>query len=404
MIKFKIVSKRSVFTIITLVGILAIAFVAVLFVKGYTFSPKQGKMVGTGLVSVTSVPDGASVYIDGHLTTATNTTISQLQPKAYDIKIIKEGFIPWEKQIEVKEGLVSEIKATLFPALPTIYPLTFNGAVNPTLSPDGQKLAFAVPFDSDSRSRQKGGIWVWTMTSQPISFSRGAEPHQIVASTATLDFSKATIRWSPDSKQVLATLQESGTPGEASQRNYSLSSDQQTSLSDLRDITPLVSSTLKDWDDNQKSKDEMRVLEIADTGIRKIASDSAIVSWSPDETKFIAGDLPAKKANSGVQNGQQNAQPLLKGFKVYDLVTGKDYNLPEAGDYFWLPDSRHVILANVGKIAVAEYDGSNVAEVYAGNFEGDMVFPWPDSSRLVILTSFNTPTASQPNLFGINLK
>lgn len=385
-------SKRFVITLVTLLVIAGGAVAAVLLAKGYTFSVKEGRVVGTGIISVSSVPDGASVYIDGHLTTATNTTLSQLVPKSYTLKIIKEGFIPWEKTVEVKKGLVTEIKATLFPALPTLYPLTFNGAVNPLLSPDGQHLAFAVPLNADSHARQKGGIWIWTMSSQPISFNRGSEPHQIVASTTALDFSKAKLHFSPNSKQLLATLQEGDLKEEAYQRSYLLPIDRSTSISDLRDITPLLSATLKEWEEDLKAKDEARMVAIKDLGIRQIASDAATLRWSPDESKFL------------VSNSKPTSPKTSESFKVYDLLTSKDYDLPLAKSYFWLPDSLHLILVQEDKIAVSEFDGSNVAEVFAGKFEDAAVFPWPDSSRLIITTSFNTPTASRPNLFGINLK
>lgn len=382
-------NKRLLLTLLTGLVIIVVAGMAIFFVKGYSFSSKDGRLVGTGILSITSLPDGASVYINGHLTTATNTTLSSLQPKKYQLKIVKEAFIPWEKEVEVKEGLVTEVKATLFPAIPTIYPLTVNGAISPSLSPDGNKLVFAVPFIDDSHSRQKGGVWVWTMGSQPISFARSAEPHQIVASTANLDFSKAKMIWSPDSKQVLVTLQERNLPGEGNSRNYLLETDKQVNMADLKDITPILDSTLKEWAQDQKTKDEARVGTIKDLKIKEIASPSAEIEWSPDETKFI------------------------KGTKLYDLsspiagqiLTGnKEYDLPPALDYFWLPDAKHLILVGEGKISVSELDGGNVSEIYAGKFEGTTVFPWPDSSKMVILTSYNTSTASTPNLFGINLK
>lgn len=373
-------SKRFLLTLATLIIIGSAAGVAVFLTKGYSFSPESGRIVGTGIVSITSLPDGASIYIDGHLTSATNTNISNLTPKIYKIKITKEGFIPWEKEVKVLEGLVTEIKATLFPSLPTIYPLTWSGVESLTLSPDGGKLAFAVPFLNDGHSVQKGGIWVWTFTPQPISFARGSQPQQIVQSFQRLDFTKSNIKWSPDSKSLLVTLQEGGVEGEANKRSYLLPVDKLTSPSDLRDLTLNIAATLKDWDEEQKAKDEARIALITDLEVKKIASSSAQVKWAPDETKFIA---------SG---------------KVYDLEEGKDYTLSQALNYIWLPDSKHIILVQEAKIAISELDGGNVAEIYAGNFEGPNIFPWPDSSRLVILTSYATQTASKPNLFGINLK
>src|SRR3989344_2808228 len=118
--------RRFIITVITLIVIAVAAGIAIFIAKGYSFSAKEKRIVGTGIITISSEPDAASVFLDGHLTTATNTTIASLPPKNFTIKVVKEGFIPWEKQILVKEGLVTEVKVTLFPAIPTIYPLSYQ--------------------------------------------------------------------------------------------------------------------------------------------------------------------------------------------------------------------------------------------------------------------------------------
>lgn len=371
-------SKRFLLTLITLIVIAVFAGIAILLAKGYTFSPKEKRIVGTGIITVSSEPDAASVFIDGHLTTATNATVSQLPAKTYSVKLTKEGFIPWEKQVTVKEGLVTELKVTLFPSLPTIYPLTYTGVANPVLSSDGSKLAYLVS------GGKKSGIWVWTMAkNQPIAFARSAEPHQI-ASNTSIDFSKAQLSWSADSKQVLASL-ETG--------SFLLDSDRLNS--DPRDITPTLQATLKSWDEDKLAKDQVRVESISNSRMRKIASDSGYLRFSPDETKFIARKDPIADTGSSKQ---------IEDLKVYDLETNAEYSLPAARVHLWLPDSRHIIMVEENTISVADFDGSNKAVIYAGKFEDNFVFPWPDSSRLVIISSFPTPTASEPNLYGINLR
>lgn len=361
-------SKRFLLTVTTILAIGVVTAIAVFLAKGYTFSPKEKRIIGTGIITITSEPDAASVFIDGHLTTATNTTISSLSPKNYSVRVVKEGFIPWEKQISVKEGLVTDVKVTLFPAIPSIYPLTFNGVANPTLSPDGSKLAYIVP------TGKKAGVWVWTQTrNQPFSLARSSEPHQIAQSGST-DFSKATLQWSSDSKQVLATV---------GNNNYLLESDRLNS--EPRDIAPTLQVTLKSWEEDTHAKDEARILAIKDSSLRQIASAAATVRWSPDETKFMAGKTEAD-------------------LKVYNIEDRKEYPLPSARAHIWLPDSMHVILIEEGTISIADFDGTNKAIIYAGSFQDDFVFPWLDSSRLVIISSFPTPTASEPNLYGINLK
>ncbi len=375
-------SKRFIITIVTLIVIAVSAGAAIFIAKGYSFSPQERRIVGTGIVTIKSVPDAASVYIDGHLTTATDATISSLSPKTYSIKLIKEGFIPWEKSITVREGLVNDIKVTLFPAIPTIYPLTFTGVSNPVLSPDGSKLAYIIP----TTSNKKSGIWVWTMVNnQPIAFARSSEPHQIVSNTVA-DFSKASIRWSPNSKQVLATV---------GNNNYLLESDSLNA--DPRDITPILAVTLGSWEEDKKAKKDTSILSIKDPSIRKIASDSAVFEWSPDETKFMA-------RAQAVTEKELSAKEGISGFKVYDLEEGKEYTLPPAKSHLWLPDSRHIILVEEGSISLLEFDGTNKAVIYAGSFTNNFVLAWPDSSRLVIISSFPTPTASEPNLYGVNLR
>lgn len=384
-----IMSKRFTISIITLLVIIISTGLAVFFAKGYSFSTSQKRIVGTGIVTIKSEPDAASVYVDGHLTTATNATISSLSPRTYTIKVIKEGYIPWEKQITVKEGLVNDIKVTLYPSIPSIYPLTFTSVVNPVLSPDGSKLAYVVP----STAGKKGGVWVWTLAqNQPIAFVRSSEPHQIVSNTVA-DFSKATLQFSPNSKQVLATV---------GNNNYLLESD---SLNvEPRDITPVLTSTLSGWEEDKKTKNEASILAIKDKDLQKIASESAVVLWSPDETKFMV-------RKEAITEKEKMSKEGISGFKVYDLedktstdLKSKEYVLPPAKDHLWLPDSRHIILVEEGTISLIEFDGTNKAVIYAGNFTDHLVFPWPDSSRISIISSFPTPTASEPNLYGINLK
>lgn len=357
-------SKRFLLTLITIIVIGVAAGVAIFFARGYTFSPTEKRIVGTGIVTIASEPDAASVFVDGHLTTATNATISSLPAKTYTIKVVKEGFIPWEKQVTVKEGLVNELKVTLFPAIPTIYPLTFGGVAGPVLSPDGDHLAYIVP------EGKKAGIWVWSMRpNQPISFVRSSEPHQIVSSNIIATLSSTTLQWSPDSKQVLATVDQSNFLLDINKLNL-----------DPRDITAILSATGKSWEDDQKLKDEVRIQSIKDIKFRKVASDSALVRWAPDETKFMTDS------------------------RVYDLEERKEYSLPPAKLHFWLPDSRHIILVEDSTISLVDFDGTNKAIIYAGTFLDSFVFPWPDSSRLVFISSFPTPTASEPNLYGINLR
>lgn len=392
-------SKRFLITLITLLIIGVGASIAVLLAKGYRFSYKDGTLLGTGILSITSIPDQASVYLDGHLTTATNENINNLVPKSYQVRIIKEGYIPWEKKVEIQQGLVSEVKATLFRTIPSVYPLTYNGAENAVMSPDGEKLVFVVPAFEDEinplTQRRKSGLWVWTMKNNQIAFARGGEPHQ-VASSNGVDYTKAELRFSPDSSQILVTLE-----------NQYLLLDSEKLNDPPRDITAIIGPTLQTWVDEEKKQKLTRLQLISDRNLQKVASDSAYLKWAPDETKFLyCSDDQNKPCNKDTVADKQK-------YKVVELETKKTYELPKASSYDWLAGSEHLYLVEVsegeerlkaGKISIIEYDGSNKAEIYAGNFDPNAVFVWPDDSRLVVISSLPIPTAARPNLFGINLK
>ena len=72
--------------ILVIGGTFAISF----FARGYQISTK-GKIsfLATGIISATSKPKAASVYINNKLITATDYTIN-LPPDEYTIKIVKD--------------------------------------------------------------------------------------------------------------------------------------------------------------------------------------------------------------------------------------------------------------------------------------------------------------------------
>lgn len=404
----KLMNKRFIFTILSLVIIGVIAGIAIFLAKGYRYQPETGTFFGTGIISVSSIPDQASVYLDGHLTTATDDNITSLPPKTYKVRIVKEGYIPWEKDIEVKEGLVSEIKATLFRSIPTIYPVTYSGVDYALLSPDNLKLMYIIPngLEGGAAAERKSGIWVWVMASQGgLGLGAGEVQRQLVQANG-VDYSKAAFRWSPDSAQIFIDLPE---------RKLLLDIGR---LNDPpRDITANFEATLKSWDGIESKNRLTKLEQITDFNLRKTASGSALLKWSLDETKVLYTDPEGN-------------------FKLNDLSSKKNYDLPKASSYEFLPDSKHLVMVEYDakkesegpeaskdlkelngsidttikdrfaqtRISIIEIDGTNKAEIYYGLVEPNIVVPWPDGSRLVVISSLPTQTASEPNLYGINLK
>ena len=61
------------------------------------------------------------------------------------------------------------------------------------------------------------------------------------------------------------------------------------------------------------------------------------------------------------------------------------------------------IMVKDKQIHMVDYDGANDTVIYAGPFMQDYAFPWPDATKLVVLTNLNNSTIL-PNLYTISLK
>lgn len=390
--------KRTTFAVIFGITIILIGtIVAVLFARGYNFDISKKELFSTGILVATSDPDGAEVLIDGKLKTATNNTIN-LAPGTYKVTIQKDGFTPWEKSIELKKEEVIKTNVFLFPALADLRPLTFSGAKNPTISTDSTKIVYGVASASSQLSLNPNGIWIIDMgrlfTPTPIFSS--ADFRQIYRNTTLLSLSDAEFTWSPDNKQILAKKPVAV---------YLLETDK---LNDNpTDVSEKVSAILSDWQIAQKQKLDAQVarLPIQVRGI--IASSSANISFSPDETKAlytasasamlptaITAYIPGKNPTSEIRN-------LKSGNTyVYDIKEDKNYLVNASR---WFPSSKHLIGFSENQISIMEYDGTNNAVIYNGPYNKEAIFAWPNWSKMVILTSLGSTNGSE-NLYTVNFR
>src|SRR3989344_9692937 len=113
--------RRFIFWIFVILFIAA-SVIIILFAQGWRFDFNSFKIVKTGGIFIkTTVPD-AKIYVSDEYIGSTagilNYTklVGDLAPKNYNLFIYKEGYYPWNKMVEVKNGLVTELfSVTLFP-------------------------------------------------------------------------------------------------------------------------------------------------------------------------------------------------------------------------------------------------------------------------------------------------
>ncbi|MCL4353119.1 PEGA domain-containing protein [Patescibacteria group bacterium] len=393
--------KQLIITFSVMVFLLTASIIAVLYAEGYRFGLNQGKieLSSTGMLVATSTPDGAQVFIDGHLTTATNNTINLL-PGEYKVRIAKEGYFSWKKKIKIQKEVVAKAQARLFPIAPKLESITSIGVQTPTLDPSGTRIAYTVA----SQSAAKNGIYILDMTSRPILTLQSAST-QIVNDTTDF-FSKASLTWSPDGSQLLATISASNNP-----TTYLLNANEFNQTP--QDITATLDTTINRWKKEKEEKNNSRISTLPKDLKHIILSDFRIMQWSPDETKILyqasrSANLPPVITPPliGTDPTPQERQIQKGSIYVYDMKEDKNFKIPNISPnphLMWFTDSRHLIYVEKGAINIMDYDGTNMTTIYAGPFIDSFVFPWPDGSKIVILTNLGNSNTS-PNLYTIGLK
>lgn len=429
--------KRILTSILIISFILLATLALTTFGRGYRFDFGKKILTSTGILAVSSHPEGASIFINDKLTSATNTSINII-PDWYDLKIVKEGYIPWQKRVSVKGEIVTKADVLLLPKNPSFRPLTTGGVLSPILSPSSTELAYIVPFDaSQSSTLQKGGIWVWDLKEGPL-IPLGNGPRLLVRSTANLDFTHASLIWSPDEKQIGAFFHEDNQvltknlllpgyimntslgdqiPIPVSSHNLSImlndwkNIEQEKTLTLLSSFPPLLGTILKETTRNiQFSEDENKILyqATASATIPPIIIPPLIGTNSTTEERTIHPEniyIYDIKEDKNYKIKEKSPTKIIPNREEIDVIEEIVTRLSQnSQEIRWYPDSKHILMLESGTIYITEYDGLNKTTVYAGPLEDKYVFPWPAGGRILILTNYNKAASLYPNLYAIDLR
>ncbi|PIS12282.1 hypothetical protein COT70_01770 [candidate division WWE3 bacterium CG09_land_8_20_14_0_10_47_33] len=368
--------ERPIFSILSVLLLLILATTAVvLYAQGYHLDLSKKTVEKTGMILAKSIPEGAKVYLDGKLITATNSPISNLKPGSYLLKIEKEGYASWEKEIPVKEGLVTDVTALLPPLSPTFSAVTQNGARLITAAPSGNKAVFI----------SGKGLYLLNLTNPPLGFLR-TSPQKITEETEEFVLSKATkLIWSPNEDQVLVTI---------GKRSYLVAV---TGRNGRPTLAPDVTGLLKNWN---TTTGEQRKTMIKEMDLSEELAKEAVkptTSWSPDEREFLyVKALPTGRQEFWVVN---LSDPLPVGEEKHQMIWETENSKLQL---FWLADSHHFVMIEEGAVSLLDLDGSNKRDLFRGTLAEPIAISTADLSKIIIVTSF-TPKAN-PNLYAIGLR
>lgn len=381
-------------TTVVVVGV--IGYLVILLARGYRFDPKTLKFNPNGILVIKSDPTGAQIFVDGDLKGATDTNLS-LAPGIYDVDIKKDGFISWSKRLTIEKEVVTMVNLSLFRSTPALSPITFAGVASPVPSADLSRIAFAV-LPSPQTEKDKIGLWLVDTGSLPLGFSR--DPKRV----AEGDLTGATYQFSPSAREILLQT-ASGV--------FLLDTGSFTPQDQRVNISSQKAATIASWEKERLNKLEAQIKTLPPLFQDILRRKSSSFAFSPDETRILyTASASANLAENlipplpGSSTQKQNRNIIIDHTYVYDIKEDRNFlvdeSLSPAKRLFWLLNSKNLVLAEEGQIIILDYDGTNRQTVYSGSYLAPDVFPYLNTSKLLILT--NLGSTSTPNLYSLNLK
>lgn len=109
------------------------------YALGYQIDYHNLKIYKTGILYIESRPAGAAIYLNGNKhPDVTPSQVEELKPGRYKVVVKREGFYPWEKDLEVRPNMVTKADSiVLFPVAQEMKKMGERGVLDFVVSDNG---------------------------------------------------------------------------------------------------------------------------------------------------------------------------------------------------------------------------------------------------------------------------
>ncbi len=377
---------RIVYTSLAAIIIATISSILILYGKGYSIKPvKNGNVIlaKTGWIVLKSSPDGAKSYLNDKLESPTNTSIGNLKPGDYNLRIVKDGYHEWKKKISVKEELVTIADAFLIKKAPDIRPVTLTGVTSPVA--DSTKNLVIYYGSSDEAT----GLWLYSQGDSILSTAR-ANPRIVAVGEIFKNVKK--IEWSPDSSQILVQVQTTPTSPLLSYI-FDVNKTYSAPFSAISNPEKFLNS----WKtETQIERDKLIAQLNIPTELVQLAKAPETL-FSLDQKKFIYAE---SKENKLIYHVVDLTLPLPIGKEMNRIFLEIDKNEPIK--IAWHSSNEHILLYDSDMVKIIEDDGGNQTTIINADIRDNLVLPAPDAGSVIINTSFNKGSSSNLHRISFN--
>lgn len=339
---------------------------------------RDGHISGSGILQIGTTPNNAKILLDGKYRAQSDTNIENLKKGIYTLRIEKDHYTTWEKSIEIKDGLITSLKITLFPTNPSLTAITFDGIYSPKVSTDNKRVLFGI------QTTEKAGLWVLDLTDPQLFFDNRL--HQVVSDTSTVQFSKSSFFWTADNKSIFLEAQAVGS---TETKSFLLKSDQLN-----KNPTELGQNALSEKERQLAALTKQNTEKLTKLGKEAVdlGKDSVSLTFSKDNKAVIITKLD---------------QTLIYDSKPTLAVNTKPQtlSLPKDATYSFLHDpENHLIAVEGNTLNILDRDGTNKVGLFTGDFDPKAIFSWPNGAKVIISINLNSKQNPLPNLYSLNLE
>ncbi len=322
---------------LTFIGIfLILTPIIALYTTGYRYNFKKHQIEKTGILYIDSRPNDALIYINGKYKNKTPSRFSKLLPDTYQIEVKKDGYYPYQKELEVKSNLTTFSKNIVL--FKKNLPVNIvNGEINIlAVSPDQEKMIYSLINENTEELRlfnlkNKTDLSIKEFNTQ---------------SYTQIEFNQ----WSPNFKKALLKK----VIGDFNQ--YLIVDIETLKVKELFDITRLNFDQLK-WDDLNNDylyglrKAVLHQIDLINSSTKTLLSSNIQdFQIKGEEIYYITKITNESFLNKAIFSGQEIEKP-----EKIKLPSPSQYTLqPSTKDYLVLLDKKNNDLSIINSKAFAD--------------------------------------------------
>lgn len=182
------IKVRRLIYLIFIVVFLIVAPIIIMYTAGYRYNFQKGKVEQVGVLFINVLPKDAQIFINNELQKTTRPLrLSDLRPNYYDVKITKDNYYDWEKNLEVKNKASTLAYDIILFKKNSPIKMADGSIQTAAVSPAGDLLVFV----------NAEGVWKKDIAKDTL---------QIIWSKQNLDTEKIT--WSENEEKIILKTKE----------------------------------------------------------------------------------------------------------------------------------------------------------------------------------------------------